>query len=190
MWGKAGDNLPRASLPAASERLEGVPPLVQPPPEGHLVYLDPLTKAFAYVLAVVSFGGAVVFPLLIVFSLITPEWPGLVKFGESLLLAAAAACACVTMGRLMWRAVRTGVDPPSEDRAIAAAETRAMLQALERHDLLLGETWTVAGARPGGESSDPTSDTEGIKDERFYEPTDRGYEAKIAARMKERGDPG
>jgi len=29
-----------------------------------------------------------------------------------------------------------------------------------------------------------------IKDERFYEPTDRGYEAKIAARMKERGDPG
>jgi putative ATPase len=29
-----------------------------------------------------------------------------------------------------------------------------------------------------------------IKDLRFYEPTDRGYEAKIAARMKERGDPG
>jgi putative ATPase len=29
-----------------------------------------------------------------------------------------------------------------------------------------------------------------IRDERFYEPTDRGYEAKIAARMKERGDPG
>ena len=29
-----------------------------------------------------------------------------------------------------------------------------------------------------------------IKDERFYEPTDRGFEAKIAARMKERGDPG
>jgi putative ATPase len=26
-----------------------------------------------------------------------------------------------------------------------------------------------------------------IKDERFYEPTDRGFEAKIAARMKERG---
>ncbi|MFL5385686.1 MAG: replication-associated recombination protein A [Longimicrobiaceae bacterium] len=29
-----------------------------------------------------------------------------------------------------------------------------------------------------------------IKDERFYEPTDRGFEAKIAARMKERGNPG
>jgi putative ATPase len=29
-----------------------------------------------------------------------------------------------------------------------------------------------------------------IKDLRFYEPTDRGYEAKIAARMKERGNPG
>lgn len=25
---------------------------------------------------------------------------------------------------------------------------------------------------------------------RFYEPTDRGYEAKVAARMRERGDPG
>ena len=29
-----------------------------------------------------------------------------------------------------------------------------------------------------------------IKDARFYEPTDRGYELKIAARMRERGDPG
>jgi putative ATPase len=29
-----------------------------------------------------------------------------------------------------------------------------------------------------------------IKDLRFYEPTDRGFEAKIAARMKERGEPG
>jgi len=29
-----------------------------------------------------------------------------------------------------------------------------------------------------------------IKDERFYEPTDRGFEAKIAARMKERGGRG
>jgi putative ATPase len=29
-----------------------------------------------------------------------------------------------------------------------------------------------------------------IADQRFYEPSDRGYEAKILARMKERGDPG
>lgn len=29
-----------------------------------------------------------------------------------------------------------------------------------------------------------------IKDARFYEPTDRGYELKIAARMRERGDSG
>jgi putative ATPase len=29
-----------------------------------------------------------------------------------------------------------------------------------------------------------------IRDARFYEPTDRGYELKIAARMRERGDPG
>jgi putative ATPase len=29
-----------------------------------------------------------------------------------------------------------------------------------------------------------------IADQRFYEPTDRGYEAKIAARMRDRGDPG
>jgi putative ATPase len=29
-----------------------------------------------------------------------------------------------------------------------------------------------------------------LKDERFYEPTDRGFEAKLAARMKERGDRG
>jgi hypothetical protein len=29
-----------------------------------------------------------------------------------------------------------------------------------------------------------------LPDARFYEPTDRGYELKIAARMRERGDPG
>ena len=29
-----------------------------------------------------------------------------------------------------------------------------------------------------------------IQDARFYEPTNRGYEAKIAARMRDRGDPG
>jgi putative ATPase len=29
-----------------------------------------------------------------------------------------------------------------------------------------------------------------IKDLRFYDPTDRGYEAKIRKRMEERGDPG
>ncbi len=29
-----------------------------------------------------------------------------------------------------------------------------------------------------------------IQDARFYEPSDRGYELKIAARMRERGDPG
>ena len=187
MWGKAGDNLPRAPLPAASERPEGAPPLVQQPPEGHLMYLDPLTRAFAYVLAVGSFGGAVVFPLLTVFTLITGAWPGLVEIAESLLVAAAVACGCVAMGRLMWRAVRTGVDPPSEDRAIAAAESRAFLEAVERHDTLLEAQRLVAEEVVG--DLDAESRPEGLSPPP-REPTDRGYEARIAVRMKERGDPG
>jgi putative ATPase len=52
-----------------------------------------------------------------------------------------------------------------------------------------GEGYKYAHDYPGGYTPLQTLPDE-IQDARFYEPTDRGYELKIAARMRERGDPG
>jgi putative ATPase len=52
-----------------------------------------------------------------------------------------------------------------------------------------GEGYKYAHDYPGGYTPLQTLPDD-IAEQRFYEPTDRGYEAKIAARMKERGDPG
>ena len=89
----------------------------------------------------------------------------------------------------LWRSRRGHVDPVTgKDRAIEATESRAMLQALEHHDRLLAEARVVGRVESSGEPG-PTRRPDEIEVERS-EPTDRGFEAKIAARMKERGDPG
>ncbi len=52
-----------------------------------------------------------------------------------------------------------------------------------------GEGYKYAHDYDGGYAPQQTLPDE-LAEMRFYEPTDRGYEAKIAARMRERGDPG
>ena len=77
--------------------------------------------------------------------------------------------------RRLWLVARRGLDPEAEGEVIDAVESRAFLEAVERHDLLL------EAQRLAAEKADVDLDGE---------PTDRGFEARIAARMKERGDPG
>jgi putative ATPase len=52
-----------------------------------------------------------------------------------------------------------------------------------------GEGYKYAHDYDGGYAPQQTLPDD-LAELRFYEPTDRGYEAKIAARMRERGDPG
>jgi putative ATPase len=52
-----------------------------------------------------------------------------------------------------------------------------------------GEGYKYAHDYPGGYTPLQTLPDD-IADQRFYAPTDRGYEAKIAARMRDRGDAG
>lgn len=52
-----------------------------------------------------------------------------------------------------------------------------------------GEGYKYAHDYPGGYTPLQTLPDD-IAGQRFYEPTDRGYEARIAARMRDRGDPG
>ena len=79
------------------------------------------------------------------------------------------------LGPIFLRGIISGVEPDSEDRAIAAAESRAFLEAVERHDRLL-EAQRLAAENADGDLNG--------------EHTGRGFEAKIATGMKERGDPG
>jgi putative ATPase len=52
-----------------------------------------------------------------------------------------------------------------------------------------GEGYKYAHDYPGGYTPLQTL-PDAIAEQRFYEPTDRGFEARIAARMRDRGDPG
>jgi hypothetical protein len=91
--------------------------------------------------------------------------------------------------RVFWLAGRGhNVDLfTGENVDIPAAESGAMLQTLERYDRQITEAQTVDSAKPGGT---PHLLPNRAKEETFYEPTDRGCEARSAARMKERGDKG
>jgi hypothetical protein len=54
---------------------------------------------------------------------------------------------------VVWRSRRRHVDLiTGEDLQARAVESRAMLEALERYDLLHAEARTVAGGEAGGES--------------------------------------
>jgi hypothetical protein len=91
--------------------------------------------------------------------------------------------------RRLWLAVRQGVEPGlANDRdEIDAIESRAFLEAVERHDRLV-EAQRLAAEEAGGvlnAERRPEGQAPPLS-----ESTDRGYETKIAARMEERGDPG
>ena len=91
--------------------------------------------------------------------------------------------------RRLWLAARQGVEPGlANDRdEIDAIESRAFLEAVERHDRLV-EARRLAAEEAGGvlnAECRPEGQAPPLS-----ESTDRGCETKIAARMKERGDPG
>jgi hypothetical protein len=88
----------------------------------------------------------------------------------------------------LWRVARSGVDPEPERKVIDAIESRALLEAVERHDRLRMDAQGLVGEEVGGvlnAESRPSS-----RDPHLDEPTGRGDEARIDARTKERGAPG
>ncbi|MFL5385685.1 MAG: hypothetical protein ACJ8GN_24480 [Longimicrobiaceae bacterium] len=74
--------------------------------------------------------------------------------------------------RELWLVASQGFDRGPD---AAETESRAFLEAVDRHDRLL-EAQRLAAEKADGDLNG--------------EPADRGSEAKIGARMKERGDPG
>jgi hypothetical protein len=80
------------------------------------------------------------------------------------------------MIRRLWRVARSGVDPEPEREVVAAVESQAFLEALERHDRLRLEAQRVTAEEADGVVNAERS-PEG-RDPRLDEPTDHGYEAK------------
>jgi len=101
------------------------------------------------------------------------------------ILSLAALCPMI---RKMWLTARRGVAPALDAKEIAAVESRAFLEAVERHDLLRTDAQRRAAEEAGGVVNAERRPE--ARDSRLDEPIDRGDEARIAARMKERGDPG
>jgi len=101
------------------------------------------------------------------------------------ILSLAALCPMI---RKMWLTARRGVAPALDAKEIAAAESRAFLEAVERHDLLRTDAQRRAAEEAGSVVNAERRPE--ARDSRLDEPIDRGDEARIAARMKERGDPG
>ena len=166
--------------------------------EGRL--LSAPLRVLVCVLAVCLFGLVVRVLLDMALALVTEGWGGLEYMRGMLweMLIGVPLFLFFTY-QWLWRRGWTGVDETAE-REAEAFESRAFLEALERHDRLLAEA--QAGAEGEGQS-DPASRPEESGDEHVDESTDRyesaarRYElaaqrhaAAVAARMKERGDPG
>ena len=101
------------------------------------------------------------------------------------ILSLAALCPMI---RKMWLNARRGVAPALDAKEIAAAESRAFLEAVERHDLLRTDAQRRAAEEAGGVVNAERRPE--ARDSCLDEPIDRGDEARIAALTKERGDPG
>ena len=124
--------------------------------------INPATGCMAQGLGVMFFLGAARMVWLVVSALIHSEWrEGVQELGMMALFLVAA--------RIFWLAGRGhNVDIfTGENLDLPVAESEAMLQVLERYDRSLAETQAVNRTKTGEKP-----------------------EAKIAAHMKERGDPG
>jgi hypothetical protein len=86
----------------------------------------------------------------------------------------------------LCRVALRGVDPEPERKVIDAVESRALLEAVERHDLLLeAQRLAAEEERVLNAERAPKAGTRAATS-----PPTAADEARIAARMKERGDPG
>jgi hypothetical protein len=168
--------------PVERDASEPLPPTLAQR-EYHVVHVAAPIRVLALVMAAGLVGSAVWIGVL-GWPLIADLWagraPGFISLAEYLLPFLPLP---LLLSYRLLRVAR-GLDTPLRERDMAEFESRAFLEAVERHDRLRMEAQRLTAEEAGG-----VVDQGGGKP-RLDEPTDCGYEAKIAARMKERGDPG
>jgi hypothetical protein len=172
--------------PAARDPSEP-PPLAPLEPDHFVARVDVALRVVALVVlaGLTGFAGWLV---TLAWKMVADAWAGRVPLDTSLLgiiLCLAAFCPVI---RKMWLAARRGVEPAVERKEIAAIESRAFLEAVERHDRLRMDAQRLAAEEAGGVVH--AERREEAEDPRLDEPSDRGEQARIADRMNEREDPG
>jgi hypothetical protein len=151
----------------------------EPPAPAPAQQVDPFVAPVDAALRVVAFvvaAGLVVIAVWYVapaWGMFVDWWAGRAPMDTDFIwkLLAFAALLLLPIRKLLL-AARHGVEPGVERGELAAIESRAFLEAVERHDRLRMEAQRVAAEEAGG----------GLN----RKPTGRGYEAGNAARMKER----
>ena len=125
--------------------LEALP--TQPPADYDAAPISPRDRSNAGILATLLFLGVAAMGSTAVIAAANAEW---LEAAKALLWGSCT----VWPALLVWRSRRRHVDlVTGEDLQIAAVESRAMLEALERYDRVHEEGRAVAGAKAGGESA-------------------------------------
>jgi len=100
-------------------------------------------------------------------------WTGRVPMERSLIWSLLVGVfLLLPVSRRLWRVAWSGVDPEPEREVVATVESRALLEAVERHDQLRMEAQRLAEAEAGG-ALNAERRPEGQAPP-LYEPTDRG----------------
>jgi hypothetical protein len=148
----------------------------QPPPpvlleRDHFVaHVDVALRVVSLVVAagLTGFAGWLV---TIAWRLVADAWAGRAPMDGSFIGIILCLAAFLPMIRKTWLTARRGVEPAVERKEIAAIESRAFLEAVERHDrlrmderLAAEEAGGVVNAQRRPEARDP----------RLDEPSDRG----------------
>ena len=136
------------SMVSPAERDPSEPPPLAPLESDHFVArVDEALRVVAFVVAVglTGFAGWMVS---LAWGRVADAWAGREPLDTSFIGMLLCLAAFFPLIRKMWLTARRGVEPAVERKEIAAIESRAFLEAVERHDRLL-EAQRLA-EEPGG----------------------------------------
>jgi hypothetical protein len=170
---------------APVERGPAEPPLAPSRSDDYVVRVATPLRVVALVMAagLVGFAGWMV---MMAWTMFTEGWAGQVPIDPLTIWALLIGVPfLLVVSRRLWRVARSGVDPEPEREVVDAVESRAFVEAVERHDRLRMEAQRLAAEEAGGVVNAERRPE--ARDPRLDGPSD--VADRIAARVKE-GGPG
>jgi hypothetical protein len=135
---------------AAVERGRAESPLAPSRSDDHVVRVATPLRVVALVMAagLVGFAGWMV---MMAWTMFTEGWAGRVPMDKPIIWSLLIGVPfLLAVSRRLWRVARSGIDPEPEREVAAAVESRALLEAVERHDRLRMEAQRLAEEEAGG----------------------------------------
>jgi hypothetical protein len=146
------------------------PPLAPLEPDHFVARVDVALRVVSLVVAagLTGFAGWLV---TLAWRLVADAWAGRTPMDLSFIGIILCLAAFIPMIRKMWLTARRGVEPAVERKEIAAIESRAFLEAVERHDRLRMDERLAAEEAGGVVNVERRPEA---RDPRLDEPSDRG----------------